>query len=494
PGPPSGPSGEGPRGGEGNGRDARHRRHQRRGGDLVGVGPVVLRDEVDVPRRRQRGQQHAGLHPERLEAQQRTQHPPGERGVGDELRGGHPGGDGDGAPPDALGRQRPAEREERGGAGRGPEETEEVVGRCRQRRAGRGERAAQQDRDDDRVLHGSADQESRRARAFAAGGAHEDGADREHDRDLGQDRHGERTGSAFAEEGHHQGRPEEPEVADRRGGGPRARRRDGGAAKEPRDREHEREDDAPGEQVAAAERRVERGQRPAADEPEHQGRQREAERERAQRVERGGGQEAGPRRRPAEGHDAEDRKGEPDDLAHPSAAVRRSIARTTATMSEPARPSSWVSRNRAWQASSRGEAMPARRASSGIVVQWFSNTPATAAWIRKSRSTSLRVFTRDTLRAMGPASTTAANRSRARPWASAKWVASTSPVTIVMRKTLTAYFISSAFGTGPHSTAARHTGPSSGRTRSTAAGSPASIATSCPVSAGTREPETGAST
>ena len=51
-----------------------------------------------------------------------------------------------------------------------------------------------------------------------------------------------------------------------------------------------------------------------------------------------------------------------------------------------------------------------------------------------------------------------------------------------------------ACGTGPQTTVSWHMGLSSGRTASTASASPASIATSCPASAGLREPETGAST
>ncbi len=72
--------------------------------------------------------------------------------------------------------------------------------------------------------------------------------------------------------------------------------------------------------------------------------------------------------------------------------------------------------------------------------------------------------------------------------------ASASPVTIAIRNVLTASFISRPLGTWPVATISRHIGASRARTSSTAAGSPASIATSRPASAGWREPDTGAST
>jgi hypothetical protein len=65
---------------------------------------------------------------------------------------------------------------------------------------------------------------------------------------------------------------------------------------------------------------------------------------------------------------------------------------------------------------------------------------------------------------------------------------------VVIRKTLTASFISKPLGTGPHTTVFAHIGCSSGRISSTASASPASLATSAPASAGPRDPDTGAST
>ena len=117
-----------------------------------------------------------------------------------------------------------------------------------------------------------------------------------------------------------------------------------------------------------------------------------------------------------------------------------------------------------------------------------------AAWASKSRVSSLLALARETLLAMGPASSTSRKLRRSRPCRSAKWKASARPVTWVMRKMLTASFISSAPGTAPQSKAWRHIGASNGRARATVASSPASMATSCPCWAGPREPETGAST
>jgi hypothetical protein len=74
----------------------------------------------------------------------------------------------------------------------------------------------------------------------------------------------------------------------------------------------------------------------------------------------------------------------------------------------------------------------------------------------------------------------------------AKWNDSASPATMLIRNVLTASFISSPLGTGPQSTACRTIGATSVRTRS--ASSPATMATSWAFSAGTREPDTGAST
>ncbi len=134
----------------------------------------------------------------------------------------------------------------------------------------------------------------------------------------------------------------------------------------------------------------------------------------------------------------------------------------------------------------------AARAASAIRRLFFS-TSAAAAWTSKSRASSLGAFIRETELAMGPASSTSRKRARSSPCRSAKWNASVSPVTWVIRNRLTASFISRAPGTVPQSKLSRHIGASSGRTDATTAGSPASIATSRPSSAGRREPETGAS-
>ena len=103
-------------------------------------------------------------------------------------------------------------------------------------------------------------------------------------------------------------------------------------------------------------------------------------------------------------------------------------------------------------------------------------------------------MTRETALAIGPASRIAPSSAGSMPAASAKRNASASPVTSAIRKTFTASLVSSAPGTSPQRNVEEHSGASSGSTRSSESGSPASIATSWPASAGTREPDTGAST
>eukprot|EP01032_Pedospumella_encystans_P000536 gene536-615_t len=135
------------------------------------------------------------------------------------------------------------------------------------------------------------------------------------------------------------------------------------------------------------------------------------------------------------------------------------------------------------------ELTPAQRAASAT-SRLFLSTSTIEACTSKSRASSFCAFTRDTALAIGPASSTDTSLRVSSPWRSAKWKASARPVTMVIRNRLTESFISSACGTGPQTTVSWHMGLSSGRTASTASASPASIATSCPASAGLREPET----
>ncbi|HVX06562.1 MAG TPA: hypothetical protein VHB92_01350 [Humibacter sp.] len=67
-------------------------------------------------------------------------------------------------------------------------------------------------------------------------------------------------------------------------------------------------------------------------------------------------------------------------------------------------------------------------------------------------------------------------------------------MTSVTRNTLTASFMVSAAGTAPHTVVDEQSRSRMGRTRATASGSPASMPTSSRRLAGSRDPETGAST
>ena len=75
-------------------------------------------------------------------------------------------------------------------------------------------------------------------------------------------------------------------------------------------------------------------------------------------------------------------------------------------MSEAPCPISTASPYRLWQTSSSGEASSERRAASAI-SRLFSRTFEIDACTSKSRTTSFDAFPRDTLLAIGPASSTA---------------------------------------------------------------------------------------
>ena len=132
-------------------------------------------------------------------------------------------------------------------------------------------------------------------------------------------------------------------------------------------------------------------------------------------------------------------------------------------MSSPPWPSATVSANSAWQTSSSGCGHPASRAASAISRLFFSTSSAAACGeVARQQLRGLAARDRAGHRAGVEHSR---NRSRSSPSRSAKCTASVSPVTMVIRKRLTASFISRPCGTGPQSTVCRHIGASSGRRR-----------------------------
>ena len=136
-----------------------------------------------------------------------------------------------------------------------------------------------------------------------------------------------------------------------------------------------------------------------------------------------------------------------------------------------------ASANSSRQASISGDALPDSRAASVTSRLLWCTSRIDACEVR-SPVNSFSSLIVETALAIGPASSTDRKTSRSSPWLSAKWNASASPVTWVMRKRLTASFIRVAPGTSPQRTVVAQTGARSGTTSSTVADGPATIPTS----------------
>src|SRR5829696_292051 len=153
-----------------------------------------------------------------------------------------------------------------------------------------------------------------------------------------------------------------------------------------------------------------------------------------------------------------------------------SIVLITAIMSCAPKPLAAVSPYNSRHASISGQAVRACAAAAVMSCVLFSAS-AIAAWGVKSLAIRDASLSRETVLAIGPASSTAWRRSRSRPQRSTKCTASVRPVTITKRNRFTANFISRALPAGPQYTASRHISVNRGRTASATAWSPASIAT-----------------
>ena len=203
---------------------------------------------------------------------------------------------------------------------------------------------AQHDCRNDRIQHRAPEDQRNDAMPGVAIRAHEHAAERKKHHDLCEDRHRQRARPTLAEEGEHQRRPEETQVADGGRSRMRACRRDRARSGQTRCEQNKHEDDYTRRKVARIKARIKcLTQRLRRDEPQNQRWKRKTKREYVERIQCARCQEMRARGCPSHSDDSEDRQAEQKEADHSCRPLRASIAVSTATMSASPRPSASVS-------------------------------------------------------------------------------------------------------------------------------------------------------